>query len=109
MIDRFGLHPDPLKLLFRLTQLRFRAQACGIKKLDAGSINGYIQFGPDTKIDPQLLVSLIQKAPMQFKFGEANQLRFVHQREAPEDKLNFMNGLLDELQPKELERPDGDK
>jgi hypothetical protein len=46
---------------------------------------------------------------MQFKFGEANQLRFVHQREAPEDKLNFMNGLLDELQPKELERPDGDK
>lgn len=106
MIDRFGLHPEPLKLLFRLTQLRFRAQTCGIKKIDVGPVNGYIQFGPDTKTDPMALVHLIQKTPLQFKFGEANQLKFVHQCEIPEDKLNFVNVLIDELEPKRLKNSD---
>jgi len=101
MIDRFGLHPEPLKLLFRLTKLRFRAQSCGIKKIDTGLVNGYIQFGPNTKTDPMALVHLIQKTPLQFKFGKANQLKFVHQCETPEDKLNFVNALIDELESKE--------
>ncbi|MDG0997848.1 MAG: transcription-repair coupling factor [Gammaproteobacteria bacterium] len=109
MIDRFGLHPEPLKLLFRLTQLRFRAQSCGIKKIDTGLVNGYIQFGPNTKTDPMALVHLIQKTPLQFKFGEANQLKFVHQCETSEDKLNFVNALIDELEPKELKNFDEKK
>jgi hypothetical protein len=53
-----------------------------------------------------VLVHLIQKTPLQFKFGEANQLKFVHQCEIPEDKLNFVNALIDELEPKELKNSD---
>ena len=60
MIDRFGLLPEPLKLLFRQTGLRLRAQQFGISKIDANVNSGRIEFGATTRVDP---MSLVESGP----------------------------------------------
>ncbi|NKB31880.1 MAG: transcription-repair coupling factor [Pseudomonadales bacterium] len=97
MIDRFGLLPEPLKLLFRLTELKLRAQRFGIKKIDANVSSGRIEFKPATEVDPLSLVQLIQDDPMHFKLGGANQLQFSHDSNDADAKLIFINSVLDKF------------
>ena len=44
LIDRFGLLPDPLKHLFRITQIKLRTLALGVEKIDVGEQNGKFVF-----------------------------------------------------------------
>jgi transcription-repair coupling factor (superfamily II helicase) len=97
MIDRFGLLPDQLKLLFQLTQLKLKAMAFGIKKIDANVSSGRIEFGPHTEVDPLSIVQLIQTQPQQYKLGSANQLQFVHACSEAQEKLQFIDQLLGKL------------
>ena len=97
MIDRFGLLPEPLKLLFQLTQLKLRAETFGIKKIDANVNRGRIEFGPHTRVDPHSIVQLIQAEPKCYKLGGANQLQFVHACSEAQEKLQFIGDLLDKL------------
>ncbi|MFT4748530.1 MAG: transcription-repair coupling factor (superfamily II helicase) [Pseudohongiellaceae bacterium] len=97
MIDRFGLLPVPLKRLVRVTALKLRAQKLGIRKVDANVKNGRIEFSPNTAVDPLSLVQLIQRDPMTFKLTGANQLHFIHDCEDHEDKLHFIDQLLDKI------------
>jgi len=41
-VDRFGLPPDPLKRLFKVTALKLRAQPLGIARLDLGENGGRV-------------------------------------------------------------------
>ncbi len=97
MIDRFGLLPKPLKLLFRLTQLKLRAQAFGIRRIDANISSGRIEFGTQTRVDPLSLVQLIQNEPQRYKLQGANQLQFTHASEDADAKLLYIDELLDKL------------
>ena len=51
MIDRFGLLPDAVKNLFRITKLKQQASKLGIKRIDLGDSGGSISFDeqPDRK------------------------------------------------------------
>ncbi|HIF87780.1 MAG TPA: transcription-repair coupling factor [Gammaproteobacteria bacterium] len=97
IIDRFGLLPKQLKLLFQLTQLKLRALTFGIKKIDANVNSGRIEFGPQTRVDPGSIVQLIQAEPKSYKLGGANQLQFVHACSEAQEKLQFIDDLLDKL------------
>lgn len=97
MIDRFGLLPEPLKRLVRVTALKLRAQKLGIRKVDANVKNGRIEFSPTTAVDPLSLIQLIQHDPMTFKLTGANQLHFIHDCEDHEDKLHFIDQLLSKM------------
>ena len=97
MIDRFGLLPEPLKLLFRVTWLKLKAQTFGIKKIEANSKSGRIEFLPQTQLDPLSLVQLIQEDPQHYKLTSGNQLQFHHGSEQASAKLDFINQLLDNL------------
>ena len=97
IIDRFGLLPKQLKLLFQLTQLKLRALTFGIKKIDANVNSGRIEFGPQTRVDPSSIVQLIQAEPKSYKLGGANQLQFVHACSEAQEKLQFIDDLLDKL------------
>ena len=94
MIDRFGLLPESLKLLFHLTELKLKAQELGIKKIDANANSGKIEFKASTKVDPLSLVRLIQEDPILFKLGNANQLQFFHKSDDPKTMISFINSLL---------------
>jgi len=95
MIDRFGLLPNPLKLLFRVTLLKLKAEKYGIKKIDANVKSGHIEFKTHTPIDPMSLVEMIQNNPQTYKLGGANSLQFIHNCDEGTDKLDFISELLD--------------
>ena len=95
MIDRFGLLPESLKLLFGVTQLKLNAEKYGIKKIDANVKTGRIEFKAQTPIDPMSLVEMIQSDPQTYKLGGANSLQFTHNCDEGPDKLDFIRKLLD--------------
>ncbi len=97
MIDRFGLLPRPLQLLFRLTRLKLRAQSFGIAKIDANVNSGRIEFAAQTRVDPLSLVQLIQDNPQTYKLSGANQLHFKHACEQAEDKLDLLDTVLNNM------------
>lgn len=76
MIDRFGLLPEQVKFLFRVTELKFELDKLGIVKLDAGESAGRIEFGSETEVDPYTMVRLVQTKPASFKLDGANALKF---------------------------------
>ena len=49
LIDRFGLLPEALKNLFRITQIKLQTLALGIEKIDIGEENGKIIFNQESK------------------------------------------------------------
>lgn len=97
MIDRFGLLPEPVKNLFRTTQLKLKAQALGIKKLDAGTNSGRCEFEADTQIDPLTLVKLVQNQPQRYGLEGGNRLKFTLDMQTNEQRFQAIERLLQQL------------
>jgi transcription-repair coupling factor (superfamily II helicase) len=68
MIDRFGLLPEPLQNLFRLTELKALTRRMGIQKIDFGPESGKMVFIEKPNIDPMNIIRLIQSKPHQYQF-----------------------------------------
>jgi transcription-repair coupling factor (superfamily II helicase) len=102
MIDRFGLLPEPTKILFRITRLKLRAEKLGIKKVDAGDKGGKLEFDQDTKIDPFSIVQLVQSEPHRYRLPTANQLSFEEKMEKPETRFQKIEKLFERLEKKNL-------
>jgi transcription-repair coupling factor (superfamily II helicase) len=102
MIDRFGLLPEPVKNLFRVTTLRLHAESLGIKKLDAGERGGKIEFNQDTTIDPGSIVKLVQSEPHRYKLATANQLIFDDKMEQIDTRFTKVELLLKRLNDKRV-------
>ena len=97
MIDRFGLLPAPLKAMFRLNELKLRARHFGIHKIDATVAGGRLEFAGDAAVDTDALVGLIQSEPANFGFGGANHLQLKAGFRAADDKLGYIDALLDRI------------
>ena len=100
MIDRFGLLPEAVKNLFRVTQIKISAEQLGITKIEANSRGGKVEFASDTKVDPLQIVKLVQSQPRAYKLEGANQLKFALELEATEKRLQCLTDLLEYLTPK---------
>ncbi|MCW8887251.1 MAG: helicase-related protein, partial [Motiliproteus sp.] len=101
MIDRFGLLPEPVKNLFRITQLKLKAQAIGISKLDAGNSNGRIEFEAETQVEPLTLVKLVQTQPQKYGLEGGNRLKFNLNMQSNEQRFQAVERLLQQLTPQE--------
>ncbi|SFR97946.1 transcription-repair coupling factor [Stenotrophomonas maltophilia] len=99
MIDRFGLLPDPAKHLFAVAELKLRANALGIRKLDLGESGGRIVFESKPDIDPMAVIQLIQKQPNLYAMEGPDKLRIKHPLPLPEDRFNAARALLTTLAP----------
>ncbi|MCG8614049.1 MAG: transcription-repair coupling factor [Pseudomonadales bacterium] len=99
MIDRFGLLPEPTKNLIRLTELKFRADALGIQRIDAGFEHGKFEFATDTKINPLTLVQLVQQQPLEYALSGGSELKFKLKSKDADSLLRAVHQLLDRLQP----------
>ncbi len=97
MIDRFGLLPEPVKTLFSVTELKHQAEKLGIKKIEANIGGGRIIFTSEPCINPEQLINLIQTQAQIYKFDGADKLRFIKPFENTEQKLTFINELLEKL------------
>ena len=99
MIDRFGLLPEPVKTLFSVALLKQRAEALGIKKIEASTTGGRVIFTAKPKINTDQLIRLIQTQAQCYKFDGADKLRFIKTFATTEEKLDFINQLMAELTP----------
>ena len=97
MIDRFGLLPEQVKFLFRVTELKYQLNALGISKLDAGEKQGRIEFSSETKIDPYIMVQLVQTKPASFKLDGANGLKFIFDMPDANSRFNTVQQVLETL------------
>lgn len=97
LIDRFGLLPDAAKNLLRQTSLRNHAEQLGIRKVDVGNQGGAIEFADNTKINPEVIIGLIQKAPNHYKLDGPNRLRISQSLEDTQSRLKLIESLLDEF------------
>ncbi|MDP1521202.1 transcription-repair coupling factor [Porticoccus litoralis] len=104
MIDRFGLLPDHLKNLFRVTALKLEARQLGICKVESGPSGGRVEFGSDTVVEPLTIVQMVQKEPKIFSLQGASTLKFAIPTSTTEQRLVQIQALLERLTPKEKGR-----
>jgi transcription-repair coupling factor (superfamily II helicase) len=98
MIDRFGLLPDPAKNLFAVTALKLEAERLGIRKIDAGSEGGRIEFSSETKVDAMRLIRLIQTQSRHYKLEGGDRLKFMLKSDNAEERLSVVHSVLEALQ-----------
>ena len=96
MIDRFGLLPDPVKLLFEQAQLRVRARTLGIVAIDVGQSGGKVKFDPSTPVPVTALIGLLQREPKVFKLADSDTLRFTKEMDDVFARKQYVEHLLGE-------------
>ncbi len=94
MIDRFGLLPDPIKYLFKLSEIRLVAEQMGITGLKVGDSSGRIEFSDEPDIDPMNLIRLAQTQPDVFRFQGEKVLRFTSDLDTPEERIRFADDII---------------
>jgi transcription-repair coupling factor (superfamily II helicase) len=97
LIDRFGLLPESLRHLFRITRIKLQTLALGVDKIDIGEASGKIVFDPNPNIDPMKIIELIQRDPRQYRFDGKQTLRIVCQSGELEDRFKQVENLLKTL------------
>jgi transcription-repair coupling factor (superfamily II helicase) len=97
MIDRFGLLPPQAKLLFRLTELKQRASALGIRKIDGESAGLRLTFKEKTPVDPIKIIKLIQQSPRIYKLDGPNRLKVIQDMPEPEKRLDTIEHVLNAI------------
>lgn len=98
MIDRFGLLPEQVKNLFKVTSLKLQLTPLGIQKLDAGPESGRLEFGRETSIDPFRLIQIVQTRPATYKLEGGQALKFIESMPNIDQKRVVIERLLLDLQ-----------
>ncbi|NCF33921.1 MAG: transcription-repair coupling factor, partial [Proteobacteria bacterium] len=99
IIDRFGLLPPQLKQLFSVTALKLLAQDLGIVKLDLGQERGKLEFSKTTRVNPIMIVNLVQQESQVYRLEGSSTLRISCDLEGFEQRLAFAHELLTRLAP----------
>lgn len=97
MIDRFGLLPDPLINLFRITELKAITRKMGIQKIDFGPQSGKIVFSEKPNINPMNIIQLIQHKPQQYQFDGRQTLSVGGLEEELDKRFTQLQLLLKDL------------
>jgi transcription-repair coupling factor (superfamily II helicase) len=97
MIDRFGLLPQPLKNLIAVSELKQRADALGIIKIEASDKGGKFEFNEKPKVKPETIIRLIQIKAQRYRLDGPTRLRFTLDKHEAKDRINLVAQYLDEL------------
>ncbi len=97
MIDRFGLLPEAVKSLFKVTELKLQAAILGVRKIDFGSQGGYLLFNETPNVNPAKLVKLMQTAPKTYRF-DGQRLRLFIAIPDFVERWQWLRNLLTDLQ-----------
>ena len=101
IIDRFGLLPAQLKQLFSVTEVKLLAQELGVVKLDLGPERGKLEFSKNTRVDPLMIVNLVQQESQVYRLEGSSTLRIACNLETYEQRLAFAQELLARLTPRQ--------
>jgi len=96
MIDRFGLLPDAVKNLVRVTELKLLATPLRVEKIDASVDGARIVFDDEPNIDTGKLIILIQTQARHYKFDGKKTLK-ITDIIPDKDRASRIEQLLDTL------------
>ena len=99
MIDRFGLLPQQTKHLFQVAELRQKARAIGVRRVDFGETGGRIEFNEDTSANPVCIIGNDPRNPFDYKLQGPHKLRLTFDEESVEERMRITGEILDKLQP----------
>ena len=94
LIDRFGLLPQPLQNLFRISEMKLITRSIGIQKIDFGAVSGKIIFTQKPNIDPMKIIQLIQKYPHRYQFDGKQTLTVLQLSEDLDERFTQLQQLL---------------
>jgi transcription-repair coupling factor (superfamily II helicase) len=97
MVDRFGVLPEPLQTLLRITRLKLSARQLGVRRLDLGAQGGYLAFEEKNQVNPAAIIQLIQNKPREYRLEGPLKLRVHAQIPADEVRSRFAAQLLQTL------------
>jgi transcription-repair coupling factor (superfamily II helicase) len=97
LIDRFGLLPEAVKNLFKVTELKLLAEKIGVRKINASKTTGTIEFVKNPHIDPNKIIKLVQKHPGLYKIKGSNKLEFKGFNNEANKKIEFVKELILEI------------
>ncbi len=96
-IDRFGLLPEMTQHLFAITALKLQAKPLNIRKIDANSHGGRIEFHAKPNVDPLTIINLIQQQPQHYKLDGPDKLRFFFATSEPQQRIKTIAAILQVL------------
>lgn len=99
LIDRYGLLPMQIKLLFLVTDLKIAAAKLGISKISLSNNKGCVEFTNNPNINSMELIKLIQTQSNIYKLDGPSKLNFIINASTNEDKINEIKSLLQVLLP----------
>ena len=102
MVDRFGLLPAETKMLFRLSVLRVKGRALGIKELRCGSRSGRVVFERNAQVSPERFSTLLTDHPALFRMTSPVELAILLPVPDPEQRAvlaEWLVGILDTHSP----------
>ena len=97
LIDRFGLLPEYTKNLFRITELKLRANPLGIRKVDLGQQGGRVHFQEQPNVDPGRIIALLQGEPQTYRMDGMDKLRISKELPDLEHRVTMLDRLLDRI------------
>lgn len=97
LIDRFGLLPEPAKVLFSATELKIRLSKLGIIKLEANDSVITMEFAHEPNIDTAKLITLIQTNPTKYKLHQGTTLKVTSPNNSLEERRQQIDSLIESL------------
>ncbi|MDW6003682.1 transcription-repair coupling factor [Vibrio mangrovi] len=98
LIDRFGKLPDAALNLLEVSKLKLEAAALNIKKIEAHSKGGYIEFNLNASINPTYLVQLLQSQPKLYGMDGPTKFKFTLPLDERNQRIGFLRDMLSEFQ-----------
>ncbi|MFZ5555970.1 MAG: transcription-repair coupling factor [Pseudomonadota bacterium] len=96
LIDRFGLLPEPARVLFACHRLRILAKPLGVARLDASADAIKVHFVPNPPVDPARIIQLIQTR-RHYKLAGPETLRIEAAVPEVAERARHVEGVLKEL------------
>ena len=97
MVDRFGVLPDPARMLFRIAEIKLKATPLGVRRIELGERGGRMVFSSHPAVDPANVVRLVQEHPATFRLDGAHKLLLAASAEDPRERAALLHDLLDRL------------
>ena len=101
LIDRFGILPEPAKILIEIAGLKIRINPLGVKKIDLGNKGGRVTFNKSTTVDSDKIIQLIHEKSQMFKLDGSDKIRIINEIDEPHARLKFLHDLFDMISSRE--------
>ena len=93
-IDRFGLLPEAVKNLFRVAERKLIALPMGVRRIELGTREGRLLFGPQPAIDSAKIIPLIQRKGGHYRLQGSDKLQFPLPEGDIEQRVRAVSDLL---------------